>query len=312
MDEGNSARNKIVRLDDHIFRLGPLGSPRVLSSYLIVDDKVAVIDCGPSSVKNELIELIKEVGISSDEIDYLLLTHIHIDHAGGTASFLRHFSHARAMIPEKGYKHMLDPAILNASSLAIIGEKIFRHWGACEPVPPHLASSVAPFTKIDLGHSEIQYIPAPGHAPHHHILKLEPLSILFAADSMGIMDNENNALIPTTPPPSFDFEKAIQDITAVEQLAPKLACIAHFQELEPSSSLFGRIKIIYEKWLARTNELVRQKSINGYDLNVCEELFAILVKDFPEYSRISGDLREQAIRIDCAGMLNYSLRRPRV
>jgi glyoxylase-like metal-dependent hydrolase (beta-lactamase superfamily II) len=215
------------------------------------------------------------------------------------------------MIPEKGYKHMLDPAILNASSLAIIGEKIFQRWGACEPVSPHLASSVAPFTMIDLGHSEIQYIPAPGHAPHHHILKLEPSSIVFAADSMGIIDNENNALIPTTPPPSFDFEKAIQDISAVEKLAPKLACIAHFQELEANSSLFARIKNTYEKWLARTNELVGRKSMASYDLNVCEELFAILVKDFPEYARISSDLREQAIRIDCAGMLNCSLRNQR-
>ena len=308
MHDRNSPSEKIVQLDQNVYRLGPLGSPKVLSSYLIVDDKVALLDCGPSSVIAELTGLIKETGIAPEKIAYLLLTHIHLDHGGGAASFLRHFPNAKVLIPERGFKHMLDPTALNASSRPIIGEKIFEEWGACEPVPPDQALSIAPSTKIDLGHSEIEYIPAPGHAPHHHILRLHDSSLLFAADSIGIMDHETDALIPTTPPPSFDFEKAMQDISTVENISPRLDCIAHFQEVAPNASLFVRIRKAYETWFVRAKEFVSHNKLQSYNLVDCEELFTQLTVDFPEYSQLSADLREQAIRIDCAGMLNYCIR----
>ena len=309
-EETNSG--KIRQLDKRVYRLGPVGSPRVLISYLIVDQKVAIIDCGPSSVISELSALIEECGVKPEEIDFLLLTHIHLDHAGGAASFLRQYPNARVMIPDRGYRHMLDPSALNTSSLSIIGKEIFNRWGACEPVPPERAVRVPPHMKINLGESEIEYIPAPGHAPHHNVLKMPAASIVFSADSIGILDGEINAVIPTCPPPSFDFPQALEDISTVEGFAPRLSCIAHFQELEPTKSLFDRIRQTYEKWSERATEYITKNKIQNYGLHDCWLLFSLLMEDFPEYASMPPDLREQAIRIDCAGMLNYHLRKANV
>jgi glyoxylase-like metal-dependent hydrolase (beta-lactamase superfamily II) len=307
-EENTSNRPKIKRLDKFVYRLGPLGLPKVLSSYLIVDNKIAIVDCGPSSVIPELTSLISECGVIANDVEYLLLTHIHLDHAGGAASFLKNFPNAKVLIPERGYKHMLDPSVLNASSLPVLGEEIFQRWGACEPVPTDLALSVSPHAKINLGNTEIEYLPAPGHAPHHTILKMSPASIIFTADSMGILDEETNCIIPTSPPPSFDFPQAIRDITAVEVFSPNLACPAHFQELKPVQRIYQQIMDTYKRWADRASELIAERALKSYDLNDCRQLFSNLTVDFSKYSSLSADLKEQAIRIDCAGMLNYHLR----
>ncbi len=121
--------SKIQRLNDCTFRLGPLGEPPVLSSYLIIDAKIALIDCGPRSVIEELLSLVHGCGISPEQIDNLLLTHIHLDHAGGAGSFVKKCPSATVYIPERGYKHLLNPEVLNASSRPILGERIFSNWG---------------------------------------------------------------------------------------------------------------------------------------------------------------------------------------
>ncbi len=82
---------------------------------------MAVVDCGPGSVIPELLALVEECGVSKSEIDYLLLTHIHLDHAGGSASFLEEISSVHLIVPERGLKHMLDPAVLNSSARSILG-----------------------------------------------------------------------------------------------------------------------------------------------------------------------------------------------
>jgi glyoxylase-like metal-dependent hydrolase (beta-lactamase superfamily II) len=304
----DTARDKVSRLNEFVYRLGPLGSPEVLSSYLIIDDKIAVVDSGPSSVSEELLKLIRNCGITPEEIDYLLLTHIHLDHAGGAARFLRNCPGSKVMIPDRGYKHMLDPTILNTSSRQILGERIFNQWGACEPVPLDLAISVPPNQKIELGHVEVEYLPAPGHAPHHNIINVSSGSVIFAADSLGIVEEKSDSIIPTTPPPSFDLAQANNDIAMVESLRPKLACLAHFKEVEFSNALFERIRKTYGTWADRAIELIAEKNLSQYDLEDCAQLFSKLVLEFPEYGNISGDLKEQAIRIDCAGILNYFLK----
>jgi glyoxylase-like metal-dependent hydrolase (beta-lactamase superfamily II) len=309
LSETDTSQDKVSRLNEFIYRLGPLGSPEVLSSYLIIDDKIAIVDSGPSFVLDELLKLIRNCGITPEEIDFLLLTHIHLDHAGGAAGFLRNCPSSKVMIPDRGYKHMLDPTILNASSRQILGERIFNQWGACEPVPSELAISVPPNQKIELGHVELEYLPAPGHAPHHNVINVSSGSLIFAADSLGIVEEKSDSIIPTTPPPSFDLAQAINDIAMVESLRPKLACLAHFKEVEPSDSLFERIRKTYGIWADCAMELITENNLPQYDLEDCAQLFSKLVLEFPEYANISGDLKEQAIRIDCAGILNYFIRK---
>jgi glyoxylase-like metal-dependent hydrolase (beta-lactamase superfamily II) len=300
--------SKIARLNDFVYRLGPIGNPEVLSSYLLMDDKVAVVDCGPGSAIGELEGLIEECGVSKSQIDYLLLTHIHLDHAGGSARFLENFHSAKLIVPERGLKHLLNPEVLNSSARSILGDRIFNNWGECAPVPVDKARSVKANDTINLGHLELEYVPAPGHAPHHNVIVDKEHSIIFTADALGIYEEKSGSLIPTTPPPSFDLIQALKDINTVKTLRPIIACMAHFKEISPDGAYFAKASRVFRAWASRASEDVEENKLTTYDQKDCERLFSNLQKDFPEYTKLSDDLKDQVTRVDAGGFLNYYLK----
>jgi glyoxylase-like metal-dependent hydrolase (beta-lactamase superfamily II) len=294
-----------------MFRLGPLGDPAVLSSYLIVDTKIALIDCGPRPVIDELLSLVRECGISPEQIDHLLLTHIHLDHAGGAGSFVKKCPSATAYIPERGYKYLLNPEILNASARPILGERIFYNWGACDPVPAERAASVKPHEKIALGKLEVEYLPAPGHAPHHNVLHVADLSTVLAADALGILDPKTRSIIPTTPPPSFNLDQALRDIQMVQDLNPQLVCLAHFGEVSPSRNYYENVTRTFVEWAEIVSTYVKENNLVAYDSDDHQRIFASLLERWPQYQDLSADLKEQVSRVDVGGLLNYFIKAKR-
>ena len=308
---GFSSPTKVQRLNNHVFRVGSLGNPKVLSSYLIIDEKIALVDCGPRSVIEELLSLVKECGVVPSEVDALLLTHIHLDHAGGAGTFLERCSKAKVFIPERGYKHLLNPEALNSSARPILGERIFANWGACDPVPRERALSVKAHEKIRLGSIELEYLPAPGHAPHHNVLHDADRSVIFSADALGIYDQETQSIIPTTPPPSFDLNQASLDIRMIEELQPQLVCLAHFAEIYPERDFYDRVASIFSGWAEIVSSYVKQKNLLAYEFKSYLDVFSLLTERWPEYQELSEDLKEQVSRVDVGGLLNYFIRTKR-
>ena len=300
--------SRVSRLNESVFRLGPLGDPPVLSSYLVLDEKIAIIDCGPVAVIDQLLELLATCGVRTSQIDYLVLTHIHLDHAGGAARFQKHCSNSLTLIPERGFKHMIDPTVLNGSSRPILGDSIFNSWGGCEPVEKEKSASVKPHHKVDLGRLELEYIPAPGHAPHHNVISDIRDSIIFTADALGMLDNETRSLIPTTPPPSFDFVQAMKDIDMILDMGASTACLAHYSEVKPSSEFFDRVKSVYGTWAKEASRYVEKRKKAVYDKSDFEEVFHELEVNYPEYRMIPPFLFQQATRVDVGGLLNYFAR----
>lgn len=211
-------------------------------------------------------------------------------------------------IPEKGYKHLLNPEILNASSRPILGERIFSNWGACKPVPERRARSVRPHEKVSLGEFELEYIPAPGHAPHHNVLRAQKQSIVFSADALGIFDPITNSIIPTTPPPSFKLDQALQDIQTVKDLNPDLVCLAHFGEVLPDPNFYENVKKTFVEWADIVWSYVKDHEQEKYENTDHEQIFAALIKKWPNYQALSEDLKEQVSRVDVGGLLNYYIR----
>lgn len=303
-----SSSDKIVHLDSSIYRLGPLGHPPVISSYLILDREYAIVDCGPQSVIEELFSLISKCGISLSEIDELLLTHIHLDHAGGAAKFVSSCKSAGIVVPERGLRHLLDPTTLNSSSRSVLRERIFNSWGECQPVPKEKLTAIKPRGEMDLGTKVLQYLPATGHAPHHNVLHSKKDSLVFSADSLGIFEQFSGSIIPTTPPPSFDFDQAILDIRMVKDLDPDLVCPAHFVEIRPDKIYFSRVEERFVQWGRILSSYVSEHKLENYQLNDCLNGFSILSENFPEYENLSDDLKEQAARVDVGGFLDYFVR----
>jgi glyoxylase-like metal-dependent hydrolase (beta-lactamase superfamily II) len=266
------------------------------------------VDCGPKSVIRELLALIEECGISKSDIDYLLLTHIHLDHAGGSADFVENIPSAHLIVPERGLKHLLNPAVLNSSARSVLGDRIFNDWGECAPVPVDKASPIKPNARINLGEVILEYVPALGHAPHHNVLVDDMHSMIFTADALGIYEENSGSLIPTAPPPSFDLVQALKDIEMLKALSPKIACMAHYKEVFPDEGYFAKASGTFRAWAERASEYVKEKNLTTYELGDCERLFSTLQKDFPEYVGLSDDLKDQFTRVDAGGLLNYYLK----
>lgn len=301
---------KIHRISGSIYRLGPIGEPNVLSSYLLLDKKISIVDCGPTAVVDELLSLAAQCGVRASEIDNLLLTHIHIDHAGGAAKFLERCPQALAFIPERGFKHIVDPSALNISARKVLGDEIFDYWMPCDPVKAERARSVKPRERLDLGKIQVEYVPATGHAPHHNIIVDEADSFIFSADALGIYDSATDLIVPTTPPPSLDLPQSLRDIELIEYLNPTVACMSHYEEINPNERFYSSLKNVFSFWSLAAKSYVIKKKLASYEYADCANIFAELVKDHPEYSALNGSPREQAIRVDVAGLLDYFVKHP--
>ena len=308
MQPGSAAPERIEKLSESIFKLGPLGDPKVLCSYLIIDKHIAVVDCGPAIVIDELLDLILQCGINANDIDRLLLTHIHLDHAGGTAKFLRRFPNAKVSVPRRGYKHLIDPSALNPSAKAILGD-LFDYWGGAEPVPEDRVSSMESEEKVNLGGDSVRYIEARGHAPHHDVLLLEGPETLFAADSLGIHDDKVTRFVsPTTPPPSFNLDQEFRDIEMIRGLDPKLVCLAHFKALRPSVAFYDMVGNVYKTWEKKIADYLAAMEAQGrseLSTQDSEAIYARLALDYPAYLEIPERLKQQVKRVDVAGFVQW-------
>src|SRR5487761_223785 len=271
MSRQSSNLSKIEKVSDTVFRLGPLGKSKVLCSYLIIDKKVSIVDCGPSAVIDELIQLLPQCGVAMDRIDNLLLTHIHIDHAGGAAQFIEKCPQVQIFVPKRGFKHLIDPGILNTSARAVLGDKLFDYWGAAKPIPEAKVHSMDTEESVDLGAERLRYIESRGHAPHHDVLLLEKSMVLFAADALGMHDDENSKFrSPTTPPPSFNLDQQLKDFGMIERMDPKLVCLAHFKSLTPTKEFYSQTVELYKNWERIIGGYLAEKEIAGGDLGQAE------------------------------------------
>jgi glyoxylase-like metal-dependent hydrolase (beta-lactamase superfamily II) len=304
---------KIAKVSDSVFKLGPLGSPKILCSYLVLDEKVSVIDCGPSVVIEELLALVDGCGVRRDEIDYLLLTHVHIDHAGGTSRFLEKCKKAKAFVPRRGYKHLLDPEILNRSAKPILGKQVFNYWGKVDPVHASRLAAVDDEQTVSLGKRAMKYIEATGHAPHHDILYEAKDSILFAADALGIFDDKLADLRnPTSPPPSFDLDQALKDIAMIQKLEADLVCLPHFKVVKPDMSFYEDVRTLYETWQEKIGGYILKKGMDMdsiIDARAKQDIFSILAEAYPSYELAPEAMKYQIMQVDIVGFVQSLLKR---
>ena len=254
-----------------------------------------VVDVGPKSTVNTLVEAIKKLGIN--KIDYVLLTHIHIDHAGGVGEFLKHFN-AKVMVHDKGKKHLINPQKLWEGSLKVLGD-IAKAYGEITPVPES-----AFIDKID----GIEKIDTPGHAPHHSSYVIG--DYLFAGEAFGVFHEVRNELYqrPATPP-KFILEVAESSIEKLESLGWKKVCFGHFGMYKDSLDIAKYAKKQLKKWVQTIFDEV--SGGESYPEKITENVKKnLLEKDarFSNYKLLDDDIREREdyfIRNSIIGMLEY-------
>ncbi|MFA5079487.1 MAG: MBL fold metallo-hydrolase [Dehalococcoidia bacterium] len=197
---------------------------RFIGSYLVMGERKAIIDPGPASARPGLLSAVEEAGLRPEDIRYIVLTHIHVDHAGGVGAVIPDFPNATVLAHSRARPHLIDPTALWNSSIKVLGELAVK-YGPMEPVPAGRIAEAADRMIIDLGGTRLEVYLTPGHAVHHLSLFDRGSGILIAGEAAGVC--VNGVIRPATPPP-FKLEETVASIDRLVELEPQKICYGHF------------------------------------------------------------------------------------
>ncbi|MBD0337986.1 MAG: MBL fold metallo-hydrolase [Thermoleophilia bacterium] len=208
-------------------RAGPLDlrhqdSDRVIGVYLVdTDDGLALFDCGPSTCIPALKQRLGEHGLELGDVRHLLLSHIHLDHAGAAGPLVREQPGLHVHVSEVGAPHLVDPSRLEASARRLYGDTFDSLWGELAAVP---AENVHVAGELVLG---LECFPAPGHASHH-VCYLDGDGTLYAGDAAGVRIVPDRVVWPVSPPPDVDVEAWERTLDELERRDPQRLALIHF------------------------------------------------------------------------------------
>ena len=207
-----------------------VGVPGLGAVYLVREDRKAIIDCGPTSSAPRIIRAVRQLGVNPKQIDYIIATHVHLDHSGGAGALLESMTRAKVVVHQRGARHLENPEKLIASATIAQGTDIINRYGRVVPVPPERLWAVNGGDTIPMGDNQtLEIIDAPGHAPHE-ICVWESGGGVFVGDAFGLYfeDGGKHVVIQVHPPPSLDIEICLKTVNRIKKRGPKQLYFAHF------------------------------------------------------------------------------------
>ncbi len=218
------------------------------AAYLIVHNgRGAFVDCGTSHSVPRLLAAMAQAGLQPADIDWLILTHVHLDHAGGAGALMRELPNARLVVHPRGAAHMIDPARLVAGATAVYGEaEIARSYGQILPVPAARVVVAEDGHRVSLAGRELLCVDTPGHARHHHCIWDAASRSWFTGDTFGLsyreLDSDAGAfIIPTSSPVQFEPEALHASIERLMARAPVAMYLTHYGRVENPARLAAEL-----------------------------------------------------------------------
>jgi len=279
------------------------GNPMTVAVFVVKGRrKTALIDCGFASSHGNVMQGLRQVGVEPSKVDYLIPTHVHLDHAGATGHLLQHMPRAKVVAHERAAPHLVDPAKLVASATAMFGERLVKLYGEPIAVDKERIQVVGEESHIDLGGATLTTLYAPGHAPHQISVVHEEEHLLFSADAVGMVFPSFPTLLPTTPPPSLDPVQLVATLERLRQTDPKFLLVPHYGVRKDTDLVLDRTREKVESWV-RTVRALNDKNLAPEQIvdevrkGIMEET-GMRPVDFPSFVNIM-------IRLSVLGMLAY-------
>ncbi|MBS1174624.1 MAG: Beta-lactamase-like protein [Burkholderiaceae bacterium] len=212
--------------------------PQLAAMYLIVENgRAAFVDTGSNDSIPNALEALAQLGLSVDAVDYVILTHIHLDHAGGAGLMMQKFPNAKLVVHPRGARHMAEPSKLIAGVTAVYGaEYVTKMYGEILPIAAERIIEAADKTTISLNGRELLCIDTPGHARHHICIIDQKIQGIFTGDMFGLsyreLDTDGRAFIfPTTTPTQFDPDEMRASIARLLSYQPTAMYLTHFGKI---------------------------------------------------------------------------------
>ncbi|MDQ3302633.1 MAG: MBL fold metallo-hydrolase [Actinomycetota bacterium] len=242
-------------MEIEIIDLDFMGTEEIIASFLLTGgNSAAIVETGPSTCIENLLRGLEENGVAPEDVEKVLLTHIHLDHSGASGVLADRLPNATFYVHEVGYQHLVDPSKLLKSASRIYGDRMDELWGEVRPVPEDRIVTLEGGEEIEAAGGILAAHYTPGHA-YHHLAFHEPGSgMLFAGDVGGVRMPGQSYVKPPTPPPEVDVEAWKRSIEAIRKLDPGFICPTHFGCYEDVGRHLGELEQRLEDWLLLVEE----------------------------------------------------------
>lgn len=222
----------VYAIDTHYVR------PLLDASHLILHrGRAAFVDTGTSHSVPRLLAALEMLGVAPDAVDYVFLTHVHLDHAGGAGQLMRALPRAHAVLHPRGAPHMIDPAKLIDASIAVYGREAYDSlYGEILPIDAARVVATTPGQRLDLAGRPLEIVHTPGHALHHQAIVDLDTGSLFTGDTFGLSYREFDVdgrafIVPTTTPTQFDPAQLRDSIRRLLAFRPRAAYLTHYSRV---------------------------------------------------------------------------------
>jgi len=259
-------RMDVTKIGEHIYLidLELAGIDNSIASYVLNGKNTVIIETGPESTVQNLLSGLKELDVKPEEVTYVAVSHIHLDHAGAAGTLLKYLPKAKLIVHRRGAPHVANPEKLWTQAREVLG-KIAELYGKPEPVPEERIIAATDGMVFDVGNGvKLKVVETLGHASHH-LSYYEALSRgIFTGDAAGIYLNRFDVVVPTTPPP-FRLDIALASLKKMINLKPRFLYYSHF----------GKAQNAIEKLQVYVNQLKLWADIAKQGIEKGENLEAI-------------------------------------
>ena len=228
------------------------GWTRMTAGYLIEGPSPTLVETGSQSSAPTLLAALADLGVGATDLANVVVTHIHLDHAGGVGDVARAFPNATVYVHEKGARHLVDPERLVQSAARVYGHLLDDLYGRLEPTPAERIHVLADGEEVAVGPgSTLVTVLSPGHAKHHlglHHVGDAASGILFAGDAVGVRLPDGGVLRPATPPPDFDLDQALHSLQRFRDRRPTGLALAHYGLIEWPVELLEEAEETLRDW----------------------------------------------------------------
>jgi glyoxylase-like metal-dependent hydrolase (beta-lactamase superfamily II) len=231
--------------------------PRFDAAYLVVENgRGAFIDCGTNYAVPRMLGALDEAGLAPEDVDWLMLTHVHLDHAGGAGELLEHLPNAKVVVHPRGARHMIDPTVLWAGASAVYGEAVMLEtYGRLRPIPVDRVVEASDGHIVELADRPLLCLDTPGHAKHHFCVYDKRANACFTGDTFGLSYRELDTpkgpfILPTTSPVQFDPVALHASIDRLIALKPAAMYLTHYGRVEDIKRLAADLHVQIDAMVA--------------------------------------------------------------
>lgn len=305
----------IERLPDGTLAIDTLtgGMRSVTAGYLIPAARPTLIECGPALAVEHVITGLRSLGFEPDDLAYLVVTHVHLDHAGGAGAVAAAFPNATVVVSELGARHLHDPERLNRSARQVYGPLFDTVYGACRPTEAQRILGVADGHELDLGGGRrLELLATPGHAKHHVGVHDLETGAIFSGDSVGVKLPGMSVIRPATPPADFHLDAALTSLRRYRERDPNRVYLAHYGAVDPPDAALAEAEDRLRLWAATAEAAYHEDDELDHVAATLARRFADELKvvdpaDDPDAERRLALLSD--VRSNAAGLLRYLRRR---